>query len=285
MGHLIPPSMAVSLAHHFEPAGAKFLLGEMQIEEMAGLGVGVSLLLLGTLFHQLTNRPRVSVAGLLRWGLDYESLVCLAAWAGVGVLIATSGLNCPGRYLAPFYVLLLAPLLQGISVAQIFRKIWWRCGLIAAFVLAAMLILFTQARPLWPAVTILRALDAEHSSSSLLRRGYKVYSVYGGRADAFRPVRDVLPRDANPVGFITSDDPETSLWRPFGSRRVLHIRNTDTAEQIRANGIQYALVSSNVLRVPIEEWLTRNKAQTLQSLSLELRAGKGLTQWYLVQMK
>src|SRR5207253_11315222 len=139
--------------------------------------------------------------GALEWARRYESMVSLAAWGGAGILMATSGLNCPGRYLAPFYVVLLAPVLAGGS-SEVFRKSWWRCAAFGGFALAGLLIVFTQARPLWPAVTILRGMDAEHSSNPLLRRGYKVYSVYAGRADAFAPARAVLPTEANPLGVV-----------------------------------------------------------------------------------
>ena len=287
MGRLIPPSLANTLAHHFEPAGAKFLLGEMQIEEMAGLGMGLSVLLLTTLIYRLVRAPRVTLAEWLRRCCRYESLVCFAAWAGAGVLVATSGLNCPARYFAPFYVVLLAPILAGSSVAprEALRKTWWRWGAAGTFLLAALLLVVTQARPLWPALTILRTLGAEHSSVPLLSRAYRVYSVYAGRDDAFRAARVVLPPGASPLGLVTFDDPETSLWRPFGSRRVMHICNDDTLGQIHERGIQYALVSSNVLDSSIDDWLSRNRAQQIQELSLELRATKGPTPWYLVRFK
>src|SRR6185369_535043 len=103
------------------------------------------------------------------------------------------------------------------------------------------------------ALTILRALGAEKSSAPLLSRAYRVYSVYAGRDDAFRTARAVLPPGASPLGFVTSDDPETSLWRPFGSRRVLHICSDDTPYQIRERDIQFALVRSNVLRTSIDD--------------------------------
>ena len=287
MGQLIPPSLAARLAHHFEPAGAKFLVGEMQIEEMAGLGMGLSLLLLVTLVHSVLVGPRPFLSRLAQRFFCYESLICYAAWAGAGVLMATSGLNCPGRYFAPFYVVLLAPFLASSSItdSRAQRTRWWRGGALVAFLLAGLLIVLTQARPLWPARTILQAFGADHSGHPLLRRAYKVYSVYAGRDDAFKPARAILPLGANPLGLITSDDPETSLWRPFGSRRILHIRSDDTPEQIRAQGIKYALISSNVLRNSIHEWLSRNRAEQLQSLQLELRATKGPTQWYLVELK
>src|SRR5260221_14729047 len=84
---------------------------------------------------------------------------------------------------------------------------------------------------------------AGQSSQPLIRRAWTVYSVYGQRGDAFEPVRTKLPTNANPLGLVTSDDPETSLWRPFGSRSILHVTRTDTAEDLQRLGIQYVLIS------------------------------------------
>src|SRR5204863_4444994 len=82
----------------------------------------------------------------LQW---HQLLIPLAAWAGVVIFMAGSGLSCPARYLAPFYILLLAPLLWAGAIP--------RCGaVLGVFILAAMLLVVSPARPLWPAVTVLR---------------------------------------------------------------------------------------------------------------------------------
>ena len=110
--------------------------------------------------------------------------------------------------------------------------------------------------------------------------------MYGTRADAFRPAREILPPDANPLGFVTSDDPETSLWRPFGSRRIYHIRANETREEIQKREIKYAFVSSVVLKnrqMSLDEWLSRTGATLVRPLKLELRASQGPTDWYLVK--
>jgi len=116
-----------------------------------------------------------------------------------------------------------------------------------------------------------------------------VYSVYEQRADAFRPAREALPPGANPLGLITGDAPEASLWRPFGSRRVLHVCRDDTPEDIRRRGIQYVLASSGVLeqnwKVSLDQWLTKNNAELVQRVSLDLRAGDGSFDWYLIKLR
>lgn len=88
---------------------------------------------------------------------------------------------------------------------------------------------------------------------------------------------------------ITWDDPEASLWQPFGSRRILHVCRGDTPEATRRRGINYVLVSSSVLaqvwNMSLDEWLVRNNAEVIQRLSLELRAGRGATDWFLVRLR
>ncbi len=306
----IPHDLSVTLHRHFEPDGAEFRIGEMQVEEMAALGFGVSILLVlfmafrlmkkqtslgyGPLiqtargfFTSMRTRTDLAYRSFVPAPVSHASLVVLGTWAAVLYFMSVAGLNCPGRYLAVFYPMLLAPIFAGpFSIRLPFGQRWWKWSCAAVFVIAGGLLIVSPARPLWPAVTVLRSLNAEHSQHGLVRRAWMVYSVYGSRADAFRPAREVLPSEANPLGFVTSDDPETSLWRPFGSRRICHIRASETQEEIRHRGIRYALVSSVVLKsrqMSIEEWLNRTGAIIVRPLKLELRASQGPTDWYLVK--
>ena len=56
-----------------------------------------------------------------------------------------------------------------------------------------------------------------------------------------------LAPDANPIGFLGFDEPETGLWRPFGSRRVIHFSHADLPAELRSRGFKYALVSEYTL--------------------------------------
>ena len=183
----------------------------------------------------------------------------------------------------------MVPLLKGAVPLDLTRSAWWRKAACGLFLLAALVLILTPPRPLWPAVSILNMLGADHSPNPLVRRAWAVYSVYGTRADAFKPAREILPEDANPLGMVTSDDPEATLWQPFGSRRIVHICRTDTPEEIRSLGIKYALVSSIILsqsyKMSLDEWLARYDAEVIQRLSLTLRATTGATDWYLVRLR
>ncbi len=290
MDHLIPGSMAARLQAYFEPAGAHLHLGEMQMEESAGLGFGVSVLMLILLGCALFRKKKGPVLRpKTRW-LSYEMLIAFAAWVACAIFMAQSGLSCPARYLAPFYALLLAPFIIGASFGDgPGGKLFWKSAGVGVFGLAALLVVITPSRPLWPAMSVLRALGADRSSHPLVRRAWTVYHVYGQRADAFAPARAILPPHADPLGLVTFDDPETSLWRPFGSRRIRHVCRDDTSEALSRLGINYLLASSTVVtqhyQMSFDQWQQRQNAESVARLTLELRAGRGPTDWFLVKRR
>lgn len=287
MDATVPDPWTTALEERFEKQGAHFYLGEMQMEEAAGLGCGLTVLVLATIGWRLFHRgkPSISRPG---W-FTVPGLVIAGSWIAAAVFMSRSGLGPAARYLIPHYVFLIAPFLMGVEVVRLVQMRWWKITALAGAALAALLLVVTPARPLWPAVTLLRAAGAEHSKNPLLRRAWAVYSVYGERADAFAPVRDTLPKDANPLGLVTFDDPETSLWRPFGSRRILHVIKGDTAVDLERRRIQYVLVSFTVLAVhhqtSLEDLLQKLNGEVVQSWTLALRAESGPRVWYLVKTR
>jgi len=286
---VIPAAISAQLHQYFEANGAEFQIGEMQMEEWAGLGLGVSFLLLWVLIRQVRCLPGYPTRVAANFILSYEVLISLGAWAALGVIMARSGLSVPARYLLPFYALLMVPLLRGAVPLKLTKSLWWRRAAGGVFLLAGLVLILTPPRPLWPAVSMLKFLGADHSADTLVRRAWTVYSVYNARWDAFEPVRVVLPEDANPLGMVTADDPETTLWQPFGSRSILHICRSDGPEKIRSLGIKYALVSGTVVngnyKMSVDDWLARNNAEVLQHFSLTLLVTRGATDWYLVRMR
>lgn len=284
----IPAHLANRINAQFENSGAKFKLGEMQMEEVTGLGCGVSLALLPILIGR--NRAR------RRTCRDWSAALLGPAFlvpAGAGFVMiyffTQSGLSCPARYLAPSYLLLLAPVLCLPRASELLQRRWWRGLAMFGFGLAALLLIVTPARPLWPAQPLLRLLHAETSSSPLLKRIWTVYSVYGERADGFAPVKAALPPGLKVLGLVTFDDPETSLWHPFGSLRIQHVTHADNAQSLRSRGIEMVLVSEYIVTghegSTMDQWLTRCDAEIVSSFDLTLRASRGPTRWYLVRVK
>ena len=165
MADTVPARWSAGLLANTESGVAEFHIPEMQMEESAGLGAGVTLLILVVLARKILARKI--------WPTSFfciEILVPLAAWAGVGVFMVQVGAAGPARYLLPFYPLLVAPVLAGAAAGVFFRRRIWRNLALAGFAVSAVLLILSVPRPLWPAKPVLRLLDAEHTDNFLLKR-------------------------------------------------------------------------------------------------------------------
>lgn len=284
----LPADWKAFLKDAFEGGGNPFNFAELPMEEAAGLGMGCSLLLASVLLAA----PRFRKPGV-KW--SFEKLRSPGVLVPAGTLLVTayfftqSGLGCPARYLAPVYVILAVPILKLGSAAGLIRRRWWRGAALFASAISAGLLIITPPRPLWPAQTLLKAAGADQSASPILKRLWNVYSVYGNRADGFAPVRPLLPAGIKTLGFVTFDDPETSLWRPFGSIRIHHVTRKDDAKTLRDKGIEIVLVSEYILtdhqRSDIQAWLKQFDAELVDSFDLTLRATRGPTRWHLARIR
>lgn len=283
VSNLIPASVTKNIcAVMVEPRATRFSIEEMQMEENAGLGFGVSALLLLSVLVATFVRQKKIACGVSLW------LVCVR-WSPLLALLAVmtqSNLFGIARILTPYYLLLLPMLLAFAGHEQLVKKRWWRAAAFALFFFAAGLLVISPARPLWPAQSILKKFPP--SNSRLLTRMQDVYSVYGRRNDAFAPVRDLLPPDWKVLGLVTYDDPETSLWRPFGTRRVEHVCPGDTAADLRVRGVEYVLLQEPAfaqrLQCPLPEWLQQMNATVVGKISLRLRAATDPLEWQLVRL-
>lgn len=280
----VPARWSAVLHEYIEEPVAEFQLQELQTEETAGVGAGVTLLILAVLVRRIR-------AGTMRWfaGFGVETLVPLAAWAGVLVFMMQVGSAGPARYLLPFYPLLAAPILAGAGAADFFRRRLWRGLALANFAVAAGLLILSPPRPLWPAETVLCAFDAGHSKNPLLQRAWNVYAAYAARADGLAPVLAALPPDAGPLGYLAFDEPEAGLWRPFGTRRIMHFCSDDSGADLRARGIKYALVSEYFINqhpsMKLTDWLARTDAEPLQHFEFKLLARMEPHAWVLVRFR
>jgi len=183
----------------------------------------------------------------------------------------------------------LPPVLVCAGHEWVVTRRWWRISAFAVFIMAAGLLVVSPARSLFPALTLVEKLQARRPDSRLLARLREVYFVYRGRNDGFAPIRALLPPDLKVLGMVTFDDPETSLWRPFGSRRIEHVCSGDTAVELKQRGIEYILVREEVLglwfKCPPNDWLKRMNAQVIQTIPLNLRASRGAMDWYLIKLQ
>jgi hypothetical protein len=261
-----------------------FSVSEMQMEESAGMGFGVSALLLAS----------VAAAGFARSGKGFSGdriWQCCVRWSPLISLLALMSqynMSCFARILAPYYLLLLPAMLAGPGQAALVCRRWWRAAAFSVLLIAGVLLVISPARPLFPVQSLLRKMAASGSHSRLQERIEKVYLVYAQRNDGFAPARANLPPNLKILGMVTYDDPETSLWRPFGARRIGHVCPADTAADLKARGIEYILLREQAIgqwfQCPLDVWLRRINAQVVWKMPLDLRASTGPLDWYLVKL-
>jgi hypothetical protein len=278
----LPPKLAAPLAQLIESPGDKFHLEEMQIEENAGLGFGVSALLLASVAAAgFARREKISI-GSSAWQkcVRWSSVISLVS------VLTQSNVTGIARILTPYYLLLLPVLLAGAGQEKLVKKYWWRAAAFVVFIMAAGLLVISPERPLFPVQTIFGKIQTANSRP--LTRMNEVYSVYRNRNDAFAPARDALPPDLKILGLITFDDPETSLWRPFGSRRIEYVCPEDTAADLKARGVEYILVKPDAFGIWFSgtpaDWFKKMNAQVVQKIPLNLRASVGPLDWQLVRL-
>jgi hypothetical protein len=275
---IMPPALDQGMRQSFVETGAiEFNLPETQMEESAGLGFGVCVLLAFSLAAVVWNRKlqlrRVPWSiRAVRWA----AFLCFAA------VLMKSQFAALARLLVPYYALVVPLLLLHPAQANICRRRWWRISAGVVFVLAGLLLVTSPARPLFPAAWVLR--HAEH----LPPRVREVYAVYADRNDCFAPVRPLLPADLQVLGYFSYDSPETSLWRPFGGLRVAHVCPEDTLADLKKRGIEYVLAPpagfEEWIHQPLADWVAKMHGRVIRKIDLRLRVSGNLGEWWLIQI-
>jgi hypothetical protein len=286
---LIPAGMRERMASNFDIRGPVIAIGEMQIEEAAGLGFGVAVLLVvSTLAACWVARARKALSAdrptipAIQWGIFAATVIAVFALMKMAFAMSTP------RLLAPYYVFLAVPLLLHSGNARVVRSRWWSFAVVANWLMAAFLLVINPARPLFPAQATLNFLERHGFPEAVLVRLEQVYSVYARRPSGFAPVLRALPPNERVLGMVRWDDPETSLWWPFGTRRIVHVCPDDSAEWVRTQGIRYVLLSreksANILQQPLDAWLQRMNAKVAKEIPLKLRAAEPEATWLLVEL-
>jgi hypothetical protein len=285
----IPPDLHLKLLQTIsETPAAELQVQQMQIEENAGLGFGVMILLILSAIIAVIKQGKLISPMLFHSPEDlWRSAIMLSPWISTFALLTQSEVYPIGRILAPYYVLLLPLLLTASAHDQLIKKIAWRGAAFIVFAMAAGLLIICPARPLFPAETILAKIQAHHPDSMQLARAEEVYLVYHDRSNAFTPLVNLLPPGLKTLGFVTYDDPETSLWKPFASRRIIHVCPNDSREYLKNQGIEYILAKDELFgkQFPaFNDWLKQMNAQVVQKIRLNIRASVGAADWSLVKL-
>jgi hypothetical protein len=280
----------VKLADDYFDTGF-FQLGEVPTEDWAGLGFGVSVLLVVSLVaaFRVRNGKRRPPAAALAVPTPLRRLVLAGFWLALGGYCVKSGMVTAARLISPYYALIIPTLLLGQGQAVIVRKRWWSVCSWGVVALAFVALVIQPGRQLWPQQAVLSKLLARYPESASLARAQKVYSVYTRRSDPLPQVRSLLPPDIRVVGFMgTADDISISMWRPFGTRRVALVLLDDTAVQIRQAGAQYVVVSGLLLKErnrPLSAWLEQVQAEWVATTTATVTLTHGPQEWHIVRLK
>jgi hypothetical protein len=279
-------------------------VNELAQEEAAGLGLGLVLLLgVSALFGARTflaggvkssmkvdrnvrapmGQERRGWGNLIRAPRRLGIFLCVSGWVALLVYMTKMGSEATARLLIPYYPLLVASMLLLPGAVLLVRRRWWRTLAVLTALSALPAVILSASRPLSPARSIVAKLQEANPNSGLLARAAVVYNVYAARADALAPLRKFIPDSVSVVGFAgTTDESETSLWRPFGSRRVLDFTSSNAQELL--NGQAVVVVASErgvseVYAMPLEEWLTKNRLRVIGSEMLLTKATEGPERW------
>ena len=288
--NFLPRPVIEKLHDCFEQGGAFFTTGEMQIEEEAGLGFGVTVLLLVTVAASLLMPSQGNASrGEFFAGNWWRTLILFSPYVSLLVFMAKSGLSGGGRLITPYYALLMPLLLIRSQHSQLTRKKWWRrVAVFLVFILSALLLVIEPTRPLWPANSILSRFAAKNNAP-LIVRSRSVYASYQNREKAFQPMLEILPPDTGLLGIVSFDDLETSLWKPFGHRVIRHVTRSDSLEDLQRAHIKYVLATSEWVSgyfgVSFDDWLRDHHGVILKEIPLTLRTSQGPRDWFLVEIQ
>jgi hypothetical protein len=281
---LTPGWLGALVQRHFENGATRWKLHEMQMEEWAGLGFGITILLGLSLLAVVLRRRRRDRVPAARSGDLVTRLVCLAPWLSFLFSMTKLNLVSAVRILAPCYALLGMGLLISPAQGEVVRRKWWRSWAFFSCGLAGLLLVISPARPLWPAEWFFHHYGLRLKSSRLGVSAMEAYEAKSKRTEVFAPVVAALPADASVLGFSARDFPETSLWKPFGSRRILHVKMSDSAEELRQRGLRYVLVTLDSAQESWPEWLQRMNARELHTETLKMWGSRPPFVWHLVEL-
>jgi hypothetical protein len=238
------------------------------------MGPGVIGLTVISLIAACASRPKHVTAIPRRW--DVAAAGCIALLVPVA-LMSTDGLP---RLLAPLCVPALLVAFLPAANEPLTRMRIWRVSAALVAVLPFPALLLSPARPILPVGSALTKLSDRRPENAALARAARVYHIYDERADAFLPLKRFIPTNARMVWLITfGDEPETSLWRPFGSRSVRHMITLPAAID-RDSAV---VISENILRerfdLSVDEFATRYGLALSGSTELYLRASGAPGKW------
>ena len=282
----LPAPCARLLEKHF-PRYFQSRLNELPSEEGAALGLGVSL----PLFLALAAAFWKFGGNFLRgWSWKIFLSVGCAAWVAFAFYLFKMGSEAGPRLLLPYYPLIIAPLLLLPIQCRLLHFRSWRLLLTLGAISVLPVLVLAPNRPLWPAVSVTEKLLREHPSSAKLQRLAGVYVTYANRNDVLATLRVALPPEAHTIGFVaSSNDTDYSLWRPFGTRRVVCLRTgTHSGIQIPVD-LEWLVVKRTiwpeVSNQSLEDWAANHRAKIIAAVPITTLVSEGAETWCILRIE
>jgi hypothetical protein len=261
---------------------------EMQIEETAGVGLGI--VLCAILFLGVGAWVRIADKNLVAGRSSQGAWVVGAVGVALLTYMAKIGNESASRLIAAYYPLLIAGILviASLNGCIVHRRLFRWLG-VAAMLTAFPLVILSPARPLFPVQLVSQALEDAHASAGMIQRFNDVYSVYALRPDAFKDVVPLLPPDQRAIGFLQNgNEAEASLWRPYGSRKLVEVTPANSRDEIKAMGLSTIVVSEDALQykygTTIADLVGKWSAQIVGQKAITLRLHEGKETWDVLSL-
>lgn len=269
----LPPRVRERLQQEF-PRYFKFKLPKLPLETETGLGLGFT-------FLAVTSGVVGIIARRKRGARPETCTLCvwmgLAAWIAALWYMVTIRSEAAGRLMLPYYPFLAAPLLclSGRIPGGLWTLPWFRTLAYLAMVSSLVPLVFSPFRPLIPITVTERLLGkgGEGHASYF----FEVYRRYRCINDLFLAVRTNIPPEVRLIAFIGEDDVSVSLWRPFGTRRVVYsLRDANKHAWHVIKSEAWHLHSSTEL----DKWLAENGLEVKGRFAIRALEPEPGT-WYL----
>jgi len=262
--------------------------GELPQEEVGGVGLGCSLLLMLLMLCLVPRAP-----GFAAWFRTAPPAARQGLAVGGGALVAMLfymvqlGSESTARLLTPYYpLLLLLVALPPVSV-RLVRRWWWSWIAAVSAFSTLVVLLIIPARPLLPIEQMIQSAALDHPGNAQLQRVKEVYAVYRTRHDILGALRRHLPDGVSRVGLVCGvDDSELSLWMPYGHRSVSHLSASDLLEG-RWQGLEWVAIKLDVLAgAPdtLDRLVSEYHLSVIARESITSKASLGAEDWVLVRL-
>ena len=258
--HLMQNFLAMPLGTHFRSFESFGTVARAAHELSAGLGPGVCLLALLSFLG----------SGRMAWSWRTSRFwLCCTPWLAALVLMSQMPLWQVGRYFSAYYPLMLPLLFLGSGHERLVRRRWWRLLALLVVVTVIPLVVLSRSRPLWPVESVLTRLEKTFPNSTAVRKAHLTFAFSAGFNRTLQPLLDLLPAGEKTIGYAAAaTSRETSLWRPFGQRRVERVNQADPPESLAARGLRFVFVELDAPEPSaIPNWCQRYHARIIGQAS------------------